>query len=299
MTTRLIAAPLTVLLQDVICRGAGAAEGFLAAGCEVIRFAASGDWRATLRSVDRALGPAAGRSGSRIACFVSLDAARFIRRECPALARGLLLDEDKLRVQAWSGILPASMQLNRGFILLPFGQLAQRRRQLEALFGDAFFIRPDSAMKTFAGTPVSAENFEAEVNALRQIHKLHGDELVVIDRGREIGPVEWRFWLADGGIVTHAPYSFTGAVPGDMPEGLMDLAREAAARLEGWCNPVVADFTLEIGRGPRLVELNALSTSGIYPGADTTAIARLLDNLFIASDTLPASEALPCMFCSS
>lgn len=299
MTTAAGPAPLVVVLQDVICRGASAAEGFLAAGCEVIRFTASGDWRSTLRSIDRALAPSESRAGGRVACFVSLDAARYIRRECPGLARGLFLDEDRLRVQCWSGILPNSMQLNRGFILLPFGQLAQRRRQLEALFGDAFFIRPDSAMKTFAGTPVSAENFEAEVSALRQIHKLHGDELVVVDRGREIGPVEWRFWLADGDIVTHAPYSFTGTAANVMPEGLMDLAREAAARLEGWCNPVVADFAQEMGGPLRLVELNALSTSGIYPGADTTAIARLLDSLILVPDTLPASEASPCMFCSS
>ncbi len=270
------AGPLTVLLQDVICRGARAAEGFLAAGCEVLRFTASGDWRAQLRSIERSLGPRAGEPISSVACFVSLDAARYIRRACPELERGLFLDEDRLRVQCWSGILPAEMQLNRGFILLPFGQLANRRRQLEALFGDAFFLRPDSAMKTFAGTPVSAEDFETEVNALRQIHKLHGDELVVVDRGREIGPVEWRFWLADGGVVTHAPYSFTGAAAGEMPDGLMDLAREVAMRLEGWCNPVVADFAEETGGRPRLVELNALSTSGIYPGAEVSRLATVL-----------------------
>lgn len=298
MTTT-AARPLVILLQDVICRGAKAADGFLAAGCEVIRFTAEGDWRARLRSIECALSPRQGEPAARVACFVSLDAARYIRRDCPALARGLFLDEERLRVQCWSGILPSQMQLNRAFILLPFGQLAKRRRQLEALFGDEFFIRPDSAMKTFAGTPVSAERLEAEVNALRQIHHLHGDELVVVDRGREIGPVEWRFWLADGAVVTHAPYSFTGSTADVMPEGLMNLAREAAARLEGWCNPVVADFAQEMDGPLRLVELNALSTSGIYPGADTTAIARLLDSLILVPDTLPASEASPCMFCSS
>ncbi|MCE6958809.1 ATP-grasp domain-containing protein [Cereibacter sphaeroides] len=228
-----------------------------------------------LAALDAAM---ATRDDTRPVLFVSLDAARFVERTCPALRRGLILDREKLRVHRWSGFLPAELLLNRSFVLLPFGALASRAEQMHALFGERLFLRPDSAMKEFPGQVVAARRLGAETAALGRLHHIDRELLCVVDRAQELPLHEWRFWLADGGIVTCAPYAFGPGGVNDAvaappcPTVLRDAARRAALALEIWENPVVADLVVDAGGEPRLVEINGFSTSGFYPGLDAAAL---------------------------
>ncbi|MCW3782518.1 ATP-grasp domain-containing protein [Defluviimonas salinarum] len=275
--------PVTLIMQEELLRGLDPEPAVVAAGHEVVRFSSGQDWKRILADLDHRLGPRSPMepmTGRRVACFVSLEVAGHIRRHCGHLDRGVFLREERLQLHKFSGLMPEEWLLNSSFVLISLGQVPGRTAQIERLFGPELFIRPDSPMKEFAGTPVRTCDLAEEISAIRQIHHLHGDLLVAIDRARKIAPHEYRFWLADGETLTHAPYGFLVSEPAPpCPAAIRDLAVRVARAMEGWENPVVADFVLDEAGAPRLVELNGFSTSGFYEGVDFGAIARKLDEI--------------------
>lgn len=234
-------------------------------------FCSKSDWREIFTRIESGLGPE-----SRVFALCSLTVARRARTLFPKISRGIWLDEAPLRVSSFTGLIPEDMLLNRSGVLLPLGSLPGRTEQLRSLYGDRVFIRPDSPMKAFAGTVCATDDLAAEVSAIRQVNALHGDLLVFVDRAREIGLTEVRFWACDGEIVTAAPYAHDGEEPivsGEDFGKAERLARRAAAIMEPVVNPVVIDVAFESGEA-RLVEMNAFSTSGIYMGADVRKIVK-------------------------
>ena len=265
------------LVQDLIARDVPVE---VPAGHELLNFSATGDWKGRLAALDRhvaAASPLHPQGARRFMAFVSLDVARHIRRHCQELATGLWLPEEQLRYHAIAGAVPEEVLLNRSYILLPLGALAARTGQLRSLFGDRLFIRPDSPMKPFAGTPVATADLASEISALRQIHALQDDLLVMVDRAQDIDDREFRFWLADGEIVTQASYSLMALPPTEPPGAIHELAARVAGITCDWTGPVVADFALDSAGLPRLVEMNAVSTSGFYPGMDAAALFAMID----------------------
>lgn len=280
--TRSISAPLALVQPDLAGPNtagiAGYPEAIEGAGFELVHldWRGSPDDRARLTDFDARLHPE-----RPAAIFVSIGAAQFIRRSCPRLSRHLSFRPESLRHHAWSTLVPLDIQLNRSFVLLPFGHLEAHRGALQALFGDRLFLRPDSACKTFPGQCIDTRDLADLASELRQIYAIRPEELVVVDRHRVIDPVEYRTWIARGEVITSAGYAFG---PGGCPEGMtippcppaiLDLARDLMRRapyLESIDELLVADFSLESG-DPRLVEVNAWSTSGFYPGADLGALA--------------------------
>lgn len=270
--------PLALIQPELVGR-AGPLSAIVDAGFEVASLTWRGrpEDREALRRLDAQL--AAGRP---VAVFASIGAANFILRNCPALARHLSFRPESLRHHAWSALVPLEIQLNRSFVMLPFGHLADRQDQLRSLYGPRLFLRPDSACKTFPGRCVETRDLARTVSELRQLHALQPGDLVVVDRQRDIDPVEYRTWIARGQVITSAGYMFgpegcpDGVTIPPCPRQILDLAAELTQRapwLESIDELLVADFVLESGT-PRLVELNAWSTSGFYPGADIVGIAR-------------------------
>lgn len=225
----------------------------------------------------------AGDMDVRVHC--SIEVAGFIQRHCLRLVRGLIYRPDRLRYSVWSSLIGLDCLLNRDSIILPFGVLAARAGQLEALFGPQLFIRPDSARKLFTGFSLPAAGLRAETAVLAQSYGVQPEDLIVIDRARRLHPVEWRFWVSQGRVVACAPYALAeGGVPfpddvdpsaeGKMRAMLEDILA-ASPMLETLDDMLVMDMATEImGGAARLVEINAWSTSGFYPGADVPAILR-------------------------
>lgn len=211
----------------------------------------------------------------------SVNCALIVRREYPRLARGLLFEPDLLRWHRYAGLIPDGDMLNNTAILLPFGALPDRMEQIESLFGERIFIRPDSALKPFPGVPLRTPELPAEMSGIRQVDHVHDDELVVIDRHRDLSDEEYRFWLVESRIVTRAGYRLSGkhAEAPAAPDALEELASRLAQRLEAYDNALVADLVMT-DEGARLVELNALSTSGLYPGVFVDAIVGAAGDLF-------------------
>lgn len=269
-----------VLLQDELAGATDPARGFAAAGCEVWRFSAveMSDWRDRLRALDDAFATCRPAIG-----FVSINVADFIRMSCPALNLTLAYRPQELRHHVWSALVPLELQFNRSFVLLPFGHLAASAERLRRLYGDHLFLRPDSPRKVFAGLGCATADLAETASMLRQAHAVSDDSLVVVDRAQPVAGHEYRFWIARGAPVAHAAYIFGAqgvdpdrpAPPCPAPIHALagDLLRKAPL-LETIDDLLVADFILDAEGEPRLVEINAWSTSGFYPGVDFDAIAR-------------------------
>lgn len=212
----------------------------------------------------------------RVIMICSIETARIAKKSFPRIARGVWLDEEPLRASRMSGIIPGRILLNRTSVFMPLGAVPSRAEQMRAIFGDRVFMRPDSPMKHFSGLVCETSDLPFEASCAAQVNVLHGDHLVMIDRAREIMPVEYRFWLCDGEVVTWSPYAHDGGradISRNDLASAMVAAQEVAAITETIVNPVVADFAIENGEA-KLIEMNAFSTSGIYPGADVRAIIR-------------------------
>ena len=269
-----------ILLQHELSGATDPTPAFMDAGCEVYGFSAlqAHDWRGRLRALDAGFTPGRPAIG-----FVSINAADFIRMSCPALSQILAYRPLALRHHAWSALVPLDLQFNRGFVLLPFGHLAGNADRLRLLYGDRLFLRPDSARKVFSGLICATGDLAATASMLRQAHAVTDDTLVVVDRAQPVEGHEYRFWIARGAPVAHAAYIFGAqGVDPDRPappcpasiHALAGSLLEWAPLLETIDDFLVADFILDTEGAPRLVEINAWSTSGFYPGVDFAAIVR-------------------------
>ena len=157
--------------------------------------------------------------------------------------------------------------LNDDFVVLPFGEI--ERRGLEG--GPGFFLRPNTDAKAFSGLPIPAVDWDHELSSLRQLHNPDPADLIVRASLKGL-PAEYRFVIADGVVVTGSCYMVDGvAAPSRGVDGdCLKLARTIAQ--EPWqpCTIYICDIALT-RQGPRLLELNAFSCSGLY-ACDTEAI---------------------------
>lgn len=255
-----------ILLQDVIIGGSTVPEDLRAAGFDVEVFSAPSSL--SRKACQDILGDVAPGS---IHCSVNM--ADALRRF--GLGRQVLsYNPEKLRFTEWSSLVPAQFRLNRNFVVLPFGELATRETQLRTLFGEALFLRPMSSRKPFPGQPLF-EDLATWCSMVRQLHNIHDNELVIIDQYQEIQGHEWRVWMAFGEPVAKAPYLFDPEGSTPRPEtcpqaidNLIAILPRRAPMLEVIDDYLVMDFCLD-GQGvARLVEINAWSTSGFYPGVN-------------------------------
>ncbi|MFG6082827.1 ATP-grasp domain-containing protein [Paracoccus litorisediminis] len=270
---------VTVVLQEEICRDVPVALS-KDSPHRIIRFSSEKNWREHLARIEAHLLSAGGGHPARVLCFVSLDVAKYIRHHFPLLRRGVILQEEDLAFRSFAGWLGGVRLLNESYFILPLDELKKRKEQLRRIYGQRIFLRPDSSMKQFAGQVIHLDDLEFELNSLIQVHHLTGDLLVVVDRAREIAEDEYRFWLVGGGIATMAGYNHRQVQAKPCPEAIHQAAERYARWMEAVIEPVVADFVMGNDGEPRLVELNAVSTSGFYAGMDANALIVAMNRLF-------------------
>lgn len=206
-------------------------------------------------------------------CVVAYGSVQMVRKVMKARAGswqpGSFFRPERLSYSAWSPFL-GDLMLNDDFVILPYGEF--KRRGL-ASWGGAAFIRPDAVTKSFTGFVISENDFEHEVNSLECISHVQPEEMVVIARPKEILG-EFRFVIADGKVVTGSAYSWDRKfdVRSDVDPACWEIAEEIAERPWQADRAYICDVALT-HRGPRLLELNALSCSGLY-ACDTTLVAK-------------------------
>lgn len=216
--------------------------------------------------------------------FCSLQNARRIERHCPDLARGVLLPRAFLQHSTYTSYLPQNMLLNETGIYLPWGRLRDHADMLEGIFRQGIFLRPDSPMKPFTGFCATAGRIDADIDHMNRTLRIDSEEMTFVTAKRDLPAIEWRCWIVDGQPVTAAGYSWEDSlsIPGTVPDGVFAAARRVGEILEMREQVYTADFAIMQDTGTcRLVELNALSTSGWYPGLDTAALFAALDSIML------------------
>jgi len=233
---------------------------------------ADADWRQQLAELERQL---EGRV--RPLVIASIEMCERILRLHPFLARGVVADFEFCRFSTSMSAVPRRYRLNEKFLMAPFGDLPHLKEDLRSAFGDRIFIRPDDGRKSFTGFTLSLEHLDFEHSSLRQIQKVRDEELCVVSATQEFRRSEFRCWIIDGQVASAAPYSHYGSTRANMPAAVVDLAEEIGLNVQTKECAFVADFAVLPDGSPRLVEFNALSTSGIYLGADIARIVASMD----------------------
>lgn len=205
-------------------------------------------------------------------CVVTYGSFRFVRRVerqlrregQPPLLPGAFANVDYLSYSAFGSKL-GHLLLNDDFIILPFGEF--RRRRLAA-WGGQCFLRPNAVTKSFTGMVVNDENFDLEMNALRQLQHVRDEDLVVAASVRTILR-ETRFVIVDGKVISGSTYGWNGNA--DIGRDVDDRSLALAVQIAE--NPSQPDraYTCDValvetpdGLDARLIELNSFSCAGLY-----------------------------------
>ena len=93
----------------------------------------------------------------------------------------------------------------------------------------------------------------------------------------DISDTEYRVWIVDSKPATAACYGWTDEIDDFVPDSVMQTASIIGnSRFSDHCtHNFVADFCLLDGK-PKLIELNAMATSGWYDGMDIDALTSAL-----------------------
>lgn len=270
--------PIGVVYQPELLRGASQRERIEALGHPCFEFKATGAWRSDLDTLEREI---SGQS-LRPVVFVSLQAAGHIRRNCPTLARGLILPKSFLTHHRYHGLISPDLLLNPLGVYLPWAQIAKVAPKLPFLAQSDIFIRPDSPLKPFTGCVLPGHDLDKALSVEAASQGIAPEELCFVAPARPDMPrYEYRCWMIEGLPVTAASYSWRSGLPaGPVPREIIEAAIKIGESLLYHETAYTADFAI-VDDGPKLVELNAISTSGWYGGLDIAALIQALDPILV------------------
>jgi len=156
--------------------------------------------------------------------------------------------------------------------LFPFQYVCDRPAILPA----EFFIRPDAGDKTFSGQVLHPQ----DLSILKQTYPVPPDTLVIISETRSI-ICEWRYIIdiENQTIISARPYWHDFNIPLIQPIPL-DFVSKSMRQLHRANAPeiIVLDFAVDEDNVPGILEINSISTSGLY-GASTQDICHALSKL--------------------
>ncbi|MEG0869617.1 MAG: ATP-grasp domain-containing protein [Hafnia sp.] len=161
--------------------------------------------------------------------------------------------------------LPWDLLGNQDYVMVPFGELVRRRQQFYDMFNtNCLFIRPDSGFKTFTGLPLHEEDFDHEVNTLRQLRNITDDVMILVSSGKRIEG-EYRFFVVGGEVITGSRYKLNDQLAIDSVIDGRCLEVAQAIAKGPWQVDLAYACDVGIVNGqPKVIELNAFSTSGLY-----------------------------------
>lgn len=164
--------------------------------------------------------------------------------------------------------------LNRGCAFVPFGLIAHMpaETQERLLAQGSVFIRPDSGLKAFPGVVLDLSGSavltwpDVVARIQQELRTCAPELLACVGPGRQLDPLEWRFWVVDRQVVASTPYSWELDAPWGAPPQAAYAVADAMAK-NPW-QPDIA-YVVDVVRCIQtqayyLNELNAASTSGLY-----------------------------------
>jgi hypothetical protein len=192
----------------------------------------------------------------------------------PRVARAAIGEIDRFRCSAYFPELD-SLLANRDATFTTVRELVdgKARPGLPA----RVFVRPDSALKPFAGRVVTT----AELSLPALDHGFYYDDErlpILVAPARAIGR-EWRFIVGDGAIIAGCEYGAERAGRGeDIPAAARAVAQAVASHPWQAARLYIADVA-EVDGAPAIVELNPFSGADLYH-CDPDAIVRFVSRAF-------------------
>lgn len=178
---------------------------------------------------------------------------------------GAYYHEDRYRCTNYMHRFPADWLLNHEHVMIPFGDFKRRLDWFYEVFkSEQLFIRPDSGGKVFTGLSFTREKAEQELSSLWQLSRVPDNALILVSAGVPI-EVEYRFVIVNRQVISGSQYMRAGkiAIAPEVDERCQALAEKVASHGFQVDIAYTCDIALSGGE-PKMVELNAFSTSGLY-----------------------------------
>jgi len=209
--------------------------------------------------------------------FCSIQVAKYVQKYIPELDVGLILTNNSPEPQigmnsifdwnVYTTYIPKDYMLNPkcGGTMMTFAEAMDYFRDLPK----QVFIRPNSGWKSFTGFSCSRNDLRQELNALLQTEHVDPSEIVVLFKEQKIEQ-EYRYWIIDSQISTASSYSWNDEHKFHKPEKEVDkFVKDVVVYLD---NIGKTDFVIDVAiledGSIKVVELNAISTSGWYDAMD-------------------------------
>lgn len=221
--------------------------------------------------------------------FCSIQIARYIQKYLPKLASGLIISNMSPEPQIG---MSSIFDWNQYSTYIPNNHLLNHKGSgrmmtfAEAMdcnfdFPERVFVRPNTGWKPFTGFSCSRENLWQELNALSQIEHVDPSEIVVAFSEKKIIQ-EYRYWIVDGQISTCSSYSWNAEDDYRKPE--KDIDNYVKSVLQYPDNIGLTEYVIDVAAmedgSMKVVELNALSTSGWYGAIDCRKLLHDVTNIY-------------------
>lgn len=176
------------------------------------------------------------------------------------------MHERNLKCSNYLPPIPTELLLNGEYIMLPYGEFKKRKESVfELMNTNKLFIRPDSGLKTFAGTTIHLDEFDYEINSLENLTSVLDNTIILI---ANIQPIkyEYRIVIGDRKVIAsskYKTYNKLDLVEG-APKGAIELAEKICHLKEQPDTAYTVDVA-ELENGSfKIIELNSFSCAGLY-----------------------------------
>lgn len=155
--------------------------------------------------------------------------------------------------------------LNSDYYILPYAEFVARGIK------EPVFLKPVSGLKQFTGKVLTPKNFDDEIHSMNKLEKVDDTLLCVIAPVKHI-KAEFRYIIVDKKVITGSEYRWDDVLDvrtDTLPE--CDKLAEWVAQNEWQADYVYVCDIAQTVDGPKVIELNSFSSSGLY-ACDTTKI---------------------------
>lgn len=164
--------------------------------------------------------------------------------------------------------------LNNDYFIVPFHTIRTRP------VPEPIFVKPLSGLKQFTGKVITQDNFNDTIQTITQYEKIDDDFLCVVSSVKNI-KAEFRYVIADRKVITGSEYRWDNVLDvriDTLPE--CDILAEKIASLEWQADYVYVCDIAMTDEGPKVIELNSFSSSGLY-ACDTRKIVKAVSDIAI------------------
>lgn len=170
---------------------------------------------------------------------------------------------------------------NYNHVFTTFKDFNNRKQFFYDIFNsNKVFIRPNSGFKTFTGLPIHIEEFDYEINTLKNLTSVVDETLILVSSCKVIAS-EYRFFIVNREVVTGSQYKKDEElyIKQGYPEAALEVAKAMAKNK--WQPDIAYACDVGIVNGmAKIIELNAFSSSGFY-AADLPILVEAVDTVAV------------------